>query len=420
MSEFIINGGKKLTGEISVDTCKNAILPIMAGSILCKGIVEIKDCPNYLDVEKMCNILMTLGSIISYDKENRTLKIDNRNLKFEFISNNLTKDIRASIFTLGPMIARFGKAKISYPGGCAIGQRSVSTHTGAFKQLGVEILEQHGYLYCKNNNLSCRDVFLDIPSVGATENIMMFLSVSNGEFKIHNCAKEPEIVDLQNFLNKMGTKISGAGSDCITIKGVHIDSLKNVEYKPIPDRIIAGTLLIAGAITNGDIILNNCTAKHINSLIDILKKSGCKITIKKDKIHLVCKKRIKGFDKIETQPYPGFATDLQSQLTTLASVCDGVSLVKENLFECRFRYVPELIKMGAKIKVTNNVAVIEGKKDLYGAEVYATDLRGGVALVIAGLVAKGYTTIHDIEYIDRGYYELEKQLSQLGADIKRL
>ena len=332
MADFVINGGNKLSGEIEIDSCKNAILPIMAGSILCKGVIVINNCPKYIDIEKMCDILKNLGSVVNYNEEDSILTLDNSDLRYEFVSNTLTKDIRASIFTLGSMLARFNKAKISYPGGCAIGQRSVSTHTNAFRQIGIDIIEQHGYLYCKNCVVSSKDIYLDIPSVGATENIMMYLSVTSGEFKIHNCAKEPEIEDLQNFLNKMGACISGAGTDCITIKGVNIDSLKGVNYTPIPDRIIAGTLLMAGAITGGDIVLSKCNPKHIDSLIDIMKKSGCKITIKKDKIHLVCKRRLKGFDKIETQPSPGFATDLQSQLTALSSVSSGISIIKENLF----------------------------------------------------------------------------------------
>ncbi|MBE5746383.1 MAG: UDP-N-acetylglucosamine 1-carboxyvinyltransferase [Clostridiales bacterium] len=418
MSKYQIFGGKKLNGTLEIDACKNSILPIIAGSVLCKGVVKLNNCPLYSDVIKMCDILKTLGSVIDYYQNTKTLILDNTNLEYQFISNELTKDIRASIFTLGPMLARFKKAKISYPGGCQIGQRGISTHINSFEQLGVEVLQQHGYMYCKCKNINQKEIYLDIPSVGATENLMMFMCSSFGKFKIKNAAKEPEIVDLQNFLNKMGAKISGAGTDTITIIGV--EKFSEVEYTPLADRIITGTMLIAGAITGGNITLKNCNPNHVGTLIDILKKSGCKISKTKNSIHLICNKKLKSFGKIETLPYPGFATDLQSQITTLACICSGVSLIKENIFECRFRYVPELIKMGAKIKVNGNIAIVEGKDELFGAEVYAPDLRGGVALVLAGLIAKGYTTVNEIKYIERGYYKLEEQLSKLGADIQKI
>ena len=416
MSKYIIKGGNKLNGVISIDSCKNAILPIMSASILSDKLVKIKNCPKYSDVLKMCNILKKLGSKIIYRK--KTLIIDNSNISYNFIDNSLTQDIRASIFTLGPMLARFKKAKLSYPGGCAIGQRGINLHTLAFKELGVEILEQHGYLFCKTKNVKPKTISLSFPSVGATENLMMFMCAINGKFKITNAAKEPEIVDLANFLNKMGAKVSGAGTNEITIIGVN--SFKQIEYTPIPDRIIAGSYMIAVAITGGEVKLKNCCYDHVKSLGEILVRSGCEI--KKNKKSLIIKSngKLMPINKVETSPYPDFPTDLQSQLTVMCCFCTGVSIVKENIFECRFRYVPELIKMGANIEVFNNMAIITGKENLSGAEVFATDLRGGIALVIAGLKASGYTTVNDIHFIERGYYNLEHQLKLLGADINKI
>lgn len=418
MADYIIKGGKKLEGEIVIDSAKNAILPILAGSILCKGVVKIKRCPKYTDVVKMCDILKFLGSKITH--KSSTLVVDNSNLSFKFLPNALTKDIRASIFTLGPLLTRFKKAKLSYPGGCSIGVRGVSTHLTNLEKLGVRFIERHGYIYGEYEKSITQKIYLDIPSVGATENIMMFMASNKGRYEIHNPAKEPEIVDLANFLNKMGAKITGAGEDVIYIDGV--ESFSPVTYTPIPDRIEAGTMLIAGVITKGDITLKNVESSHIASLIDILTQSGADITVnaKDRKLTLKSGGELSAFGKIETLPYPFFPTDLQSPMGTLASVTKGVTIIKENIFECRFRYVPELIKMGAKIKVNNNVAVFQGQSKLYGAEVYATDLRGGVALVLAGLTAEGYTTLHDVEHIERGYYKLERLLARLGADIKRV
>lgn len=416
MSKYIIKGGNTLNGVITIDSCKNAILPIISGSILNKNKVVIKNCPKYSDVLKLCEILKKLGSKTKFYKKN--LIIDNSNISYQFIDSTLTKDIRASIFTLGPMLARFKKAKLSYPGGCAIGQRGINIHINSLKEIGVEILEQHGYLFCKYNEVKSKDVRLEFPSVGATENLIMFMCAVKGSFKILNPAKEPEIVDLANFLNKMGAKISGAGTDCISIQGVN--NFYEVTYTPIPDRIIAGSILIAVAITGGEVKLKNCNYNHNKMLINVLSKSGCIIETKKNSITIKSNGNLASFGKIETLPFPGFPTDLQSQLTVMSAVSSGISIIRENIFECRFRYVPELIKMGANIEVINNIAIIEGKETIFGADIFATDLRGGVALVLAGLKAKGYTTVNNIEYIDRGYYKLEDQLKKLGADIIRV
>lgn len=416
MSKYIIKGGNVLSGTIKVDSCKNAILPIIAASILNKNKVIIKNCPQYTDILKLCEILKKLGGKFYFTKNN--LVIDNSNIKYQFIDSSLTKDIRASIFTLGPMLARFKKAKIAYPGGCAIGQRGINIHVNAFRELGVEILEQHGYLYCKCKRIISKDIKLEFPSVGATENLMMFMCACGGNFKILNPAKEPEIVDLANFLNKMGANITGAGTDCISISGQR--NFTETIYSPMPDRIIAGTLLIAVAVAGGEVKIKNFCYKHNKILLNTIEKTGCEIIKVRNSIIVKSKGNLNSFGKIETMPFPGFPTDLQSQLSVMGCVCNGVSVIKENIFECRFRYVPELIKMGAKIDVVNNIAIIEGVNNLLGAEVFATDLRGGVALVLAGLKANGYTTVNNVEYIDRGYYKLENQLNKLGANIERV
>lgn len=418
MSKYIIYGGKKLKGTINVPTSKNATLPILAGSILAKNEVVLKNLPQFKDVLKMEKILKHLGCKIK--KENNKTIINTEELNTCFIPNNLTNEIRSSIFMLGPMLAKFKKARISFPGGCNIGIRPIDLHIKGLKALNVKIFEEHGYLNCDASFMKGADIHLDFPSVGATENLMMASLSAKGKTRIFNPAKEPEIIDLQNFLVKMGAKISGAGTNVITVYETNLNNLKHICYTPIPDRIISGTYLIAGAITGGNITLNNCIPAHFNTLTDILIKTGCKITTFKNKVHLISPKKLKSFGKIETMPYPGFATDLQSQLTTLASILNGVSIVKENIFECRFRYVPELIKMGANINVNNNIAVVEGKNELLGADVFATDLRGGVSLVLAGLNAKGYTTVNEIEFIERGYFNLEKDLQSLGADIKKV
>ena len=416
MSKYIIKGGNCLKGTLSVDSCKNAILPIIAGSILNKNKVTIKKCPKYSDVLKLCNILKKLGGKVR--RKNNSLIIDNSNIDYQFIDSSLTQDIRASIFTLGPMLARFKKAKIAYPGGCAIGQRGVNLHVDSFRKLGVKILEQHGYLFCTFEKVDSHEIKLEFPSVGVTENLMMFMCAIPGMFKILNPAKEPEIVDLANFLNKMGAKIEGAGSDCIVVKGTK--KFLKVSYTPIPDRIIAGSIMIGVALTGGEVTLKNCILEHNKALVDILLKTGCEIIGNNGGICIKRKNSLKSFGKVETSPFPGFATDLQSQLTVLACLCDGVSIIKENIFDCRFRYVPEIVKMGAKLEVINNVAIVEGVKNFLGADVFATDLRGGVALVLAGLSANGYTTVNNVEYIDRGYYKFEEQLKKIGADIERV
>lgn len=416
MDKFFINGGNRLEGEISISCAKNSLLPILAGTILVNGQVILKDVPKYRDVNAMCEILSSLGGVVVWQGDN--LIIDCSNLDKNEISHELASPVRSSIFTLGPILARLGSAKVSYPGGCDIGLRPIDIHLNALKELGCKIIEKNGYIYGQKNKRLKNQVWLKFPSVGATENIIMFASLFEGETIIYNPAKEPEIVDLANFLNKCGAKISGAGSDVVSIEGVK--KLHGCEYKAIPDRIECGTFLIAGAMNEGDVLIKNAIIDHSSLLLEKLQLCGCKIVKGKKSIRLIAPKRLESFGDIETAVYPGFPTDLQPQMVALASVCNGCSIVFENVFESRFNYVGELLKMGCDIKFKSSVCIVRGKNKLYGADVCATDLRGGASLVLAGLYSEGYTTIDKISLIDRGYYQFEQKLSSIGGDIKRI
>ena len=416
MDKFFINGQNRLLGEVKMDCAKNALLPILAGSIMVEGEVLLKNVPLYKDVLAMIEILKNLGAKISWQGKN--LFIDSTNIHKCEISHELASPVRSSIFTLGPILARIGKAKVAYPGGCNIGLRPIDLHLQGLRDLGCKINEKNGYIYGQKEKRIKHDISLKFPSVGATENIMMFATLFDGETRIYNPAKEPEIVDLAKFLNKCGAKIKGAGSDLIVINGVK--KLHGVNYKVIYDRIECGTFLIAGAMNGGELILKNCDFTHNLVLIEKLRSCGCKIYCEKEKINIIAPKKLKSFGEIETEVYPGFPTDLQSQMVTLATISKGRSLIFENLFESRFNYVAELLKMGCDIKFKSSVCVVNGKDNLYGADVSATDLRGGASLVLAGLVAEGYTTISNVNLIERGYFDFDKKLKKLGADIKRI
>lgn len=418
MPKYLIYGGNTLDGSINISTSKNATLPILAGSILCSEKVILKNLPNFSDVFNMMKILEKIGVVIK--KEEKNYILDTSNINDTFIPNELTKHIRSSIFMLGPMLAKLKFAKIAFPGGCNIGNRPIDLHLKGLESLNVKIVEEHGFLICDGSNMKGAEIHLDFPSVGATENLIMASVGAKGTTTIYNCAREPEIVDLINFLNKMGTKITGAGTSIITIEGVDIDNLKSVEYMPISDRIIAGTYLIAGAITGGNVEICGINPEIIKSLILKLKNCACKIDIKSDTIHLKANSRLKAIKSIQTQPYPGFPTDLQPQMVSLLSVCKGTSIVTENLFETRFKHIPELIKMGADIVVKDKNFIINGVEKLSGAEVKATDLRAGAGLVLAGLNANGYTIIDNIEHIKRGYEDIALELNSLNASIKEI
>ncbi len=415
MEKYLIKGGKKLFGEVEIPCAKNSYLAILAACMLCSGKIILHKCPKYSDIVKMLEILIQLGCEIEFCED--AVIIDTKNAENYEVPKDLAHEIRSSIFLLGAIIGKLKKAKVCYPGGCEIGARPIDLHLKGLRALGIKIKERHGYIECDGSFLNGSYVHLDFPSVGATENIMMAAVFASGKTEIHNPAKEPEIVDLQNFINSMGGKVYGAGSDCITIIGV--ESLHGTEYTPISDRIIAGTLLIAGAACGGDLTLKGINFQHNTALITKFQNNTCKMYCQSDRIRLVSDTMLTSFGLVETMPYPGFPTDLQAQTMTLQTISKGTCVFSENLFEMRYKHVPELIKMGADIRLKDRVAIVNGVDKLYGAEVKCCDLRGGAALTIAGLVAEGYTTVNDIRHIDRGYYKLEDTLSMLGADIKR-
>lgn len=416
MEKLHIKGGNKLYGTVKIGCAKNAYLPILAGAILCEGKVKLYHYPLYKDILNMTNILENLGARKKIDGD--CIELDMTNLNNYEIPSYLSMLTRSSIFSLGAILGRFKKAKVAYPGGCDIGTRPIDLHLKGLRALNVKLLDKRGYITCDGSNMKGGIVHLDFPSVGATENIMMAGVLTKGETKIINGAKEPEIEDLQNFLNKAGAKIKGAGTNVITIKGV--EKLNSVEYTPISDRIITGTYIIACGICGGEIMLENANLNHLVALIDKLDKDCYKIWCKNDKVIISSKGEHKAITKIETMPYPGFPTDLQPQIVAMLATCKGTSVVVENLFETRYKYTNELIKMGADIIIKERNAIIKGVDKLYGAEVYATDLRGGAGLVLAGLMADGYTTVGNVAQIERGYENFEQTLSSLGANITKI
>lgn len=416
MEKYIINGGNKLYGSVEIQTAKNSVLPILAAAVLTDGKVTILNVPQISDVRNMVKILSKLGCRAEFNGNN--LIIDSSSADCYEIPSELAHELRSSVFLLGSVISRFHMAKIAYPGGCDIGLRPVDLHLTGLKRLGVEITEENGYIICKCDKLTGNEIMLDCPSVGATENIILAAVKAEGVTVIKNAAREPEIEDLQRFLNAMGAKVSGAGSGTVIVHGV--EKLTGCEYLPISDRIEAGTFLIAAAMCGGEVELKRASAENISSLLHKLRENGCKIRVHNDKIYLENNRRLTSVKSIETQPYPGFPTDLQAQITALCCICRGQSIITENLFETRFKYVPELRKMGADITVINRNAFVRGVEKFHGATVIAYDLRGGAALVSAALSADGRSEILDISHIDRGYGAFEYKLRQLGGDIVRV
>ena len=415
MSSFIIEGGKKLQGETYVSGSKNASLPIMAATILNRGISKLYNVPNIHDTQMMIEILKKLGCKIK--KNGNKVVIDSSKVnKFE-IPENLMREMRSSVIIAGSILGRYKKAIFSYPGGCDIGTRPIDLHIKGFEKLGIKAQEEHGKINCNAEEICGTEIILDFPSVGATENIILASILAKGVTKIINAAMEPEIQDLQNFLNRMGAKVEGAGSNIIKITGVQ--KLKDVSYNIMPDRIEAGTLLCAVAITGGNVNLKKVNVTHIIPVLDKLEETGCKISLGKDNVILDAPRRLKAVD-IRTMPYPGFPTDMQAIFASILCIASGTSLIIENIFENRFKYTQELQRMGAKIKIEGKTAIIKGARKLYSADVKATDLRGGASLVLAGLIAKGKTIVDDIKYILRGYEELDEKLNSLGANIKVL
>ncbi len=421
MESFYIVGRKRLEGEVEIDCAKNSLLPIIAGCIMVKGEVCLENVPKYSDVLAMKKIVEHLGGKVRFESgrfTNDNLIIDCRDVVYSDVPNELACSVRSSIFTLGPILSRKGIAKVAFPGGCDIGLRPVDIHISALKQLGCKVVDKNGYIYADGGKRREGDVMLSFSSVGATENIMMFAVLGSGQVRIFNPAREPEIVDLQNFLNSCGAKISGAGSNLIVIEGVK--RLHGCSYHAISDRIEAGTFLIAGAMLGKKMVVKNVKPKHNQALLTKLSKTACKMDVQDDRITISGSPHLQSFGEIETAVYPGFPTDLQAQMCTLASVCEGYSLIIENLFESRFKHIGELLKMNCDIRCKNGVCIVKGKEKIYGADVNATDLRGGASLVLAGLVAEGYTTVNNIGLIDRGYYKIEDKLTALGGDIKRI
>lgn len=403
-------------GTVPIQTAKNAVLPILAACILTDEQVEIKNIPPISDVKNMVNILACLGAKTVY--RGGDVVVDSSCANCFEIAGELASELRSSVFLLGPLISRFHAAKIAYPGGCDIGLRPIDLHLAGLKRLGVEITEKNGYILCKTQKLVGNEIMLDCPSVGATENLMLAAVKAEGTTVIQNAAREPEIEDLQQFLNAIGAKVTGAGSGTVVVEGVK--ELHGTSYQPIADRIEAGTFLIAGAMCGGEVCLEGIHAENISSLLHKLRENGCKIHTKNDRIVLRRDKSLSSVKSIETQPYPGFPTDLQAQMTALCCVCGGHSIITENLFETRFKYVPELKKMGADITVVGRNAFVRGVEKLKGASVVAYDLRGGAALVCAALAAEGRSEILNISHIDRGYGDFEQKLRLLGGDIVRV
>ena len=416
MDKLVIEGSVPLLGEICVQGAKNAVLPILAATVLADGECIIHNAPNLRDVHKTDLVLRRLGCEVR--REGSTIFVNPTDFCGCSISEDLMREMRSSIIFLGAIISRCGMAVVSIPGGCPIGLRPIDLHLKGLRALGVEIHEEHGYIHCSAPFLKGADIHLDFPSVGATENIMLAAVYAEGDTYISNAAREPEITDLANFLNRMGADIKGAGTGLIRISGVH-KRLKGTEYTVMPDRIAAATYLAAGAITDGEILLRNAAPQHMGAMLHVLEEMGAKIKTERDMIHLKSRGTLRSVHMLRTMPYPGFPTDIQSPFMALATVARGTSVFTEMIFENRFRHVDELVRMGADIKVEGRSAVVRGVERLMGARVVAQELRGGAALVLAALAAEGESEITGTEYIDRGYEEIEKYISECGGIIRR-
>lgn len=414
MYRYIIKGGKKLNGETTVSGSKNASLPILAATIISGNVTKLYNVPDIEDVRITLQILQELGCRVK--KEKNKVIINSKYMNKVIIPDNLMRKLRSSVIIAGAIISRFKNAKFSYPGGCDIGARPIDLHLENLKKIGIKIDENSRYIECKCDKIETKNLELDFPSVGATENLILASILGEHEVTINNAAMEPEIVDLANFLNKMGAKVYGAGTNVVKIKGVK--NLKDISYKIMPDRIEAGTLLIAGAITGGSVKINNVIPEHISPVLSKLEETGCEIKIDNNSVYLNANKRLKAVD-IKTMPYPGFPTDLQPLFSTLLTICAGTSIVNENIFENRFKFMQEIQRMGAKVSIQGKTMIIKGVKRLHSADLESTDLRGGASMVLAGLVAKGTTKVGKLNYLVRGYDKLDKKLNELGANIIR-
>ncbi|MBE3584885.1 UDP-N-acetylglucosamine 1-carboxyvinyltransferase [Desulfofundulus thermocisternus] len=416
MERFFITGGNPLQGSVRVSGSKNATLPILAACLLHGAPDIIRQAPALKDVETMCDVLEYLGARVK--REGDSIAVDTTHIHSVEVGEDLMRRMRASNLVLGPLLGRFHRVRISHPGGCNIGSRPMNLHLKGLRALGARIEEKFGYINVEADRLEGAEIHLDVPSVGATENIMMAAVLARGTTVIRNAAREPEIVDLQNFLNRMGARIKGAGTDVIRIEGV--EHLESVEHTVIPDRIEAGTHLVAAAITGGEVTVTSVIPEHLEAVLAKLKEMGFQVEVGDDWIRLDARDMRPRPVDIKTLPYPGFPTDMQPQMMALACLAEGTSVITETIFENRFKHVSELLRMGADIKVEGQAAIVRGVKKLTGAPVMATDLRAGAALVLAAFAAENGSVIEGVEHIDRGYEKIEQKYTALGARIIRV
>jgi UDP-N-acetylglucosamine 1-carboxyvinyltransferase len=414
MDEILISGGNRLIGEVRISGAKNSALPILASTILSGGECIITNVPRVVDVLTMGKLLGILGAKVSHEGNRAVIQADA--IASTEAPYDLVKTMRASVLVLGPLVARWGEAKVSLPGGCAIGSRPVNLHLAGLSKLGADISIEHGYITAKAKRLNGARIYCDTPTVTGTENLMMAASLAEGVTMLENAAKEPEIVDLADFLVKRGARVDGAGTDVITIEGVR--ELHGGEHEVIPDRIEAGTYLAAGAITRGDVTATHCRPSHLEAVLMKLREAGADVREEKDTVRLTMPDKLKGTD-LRTLPFPGFPTDMQAQMVALVSLAEGTSVITETVFESRFMHVEELRRMGADIRVESNRLVVTGCTKLTGAPVMASDLRASAGLIVAGLAAEGMTQVQRVYHLDRGYERIEEKLQALGADIRR-
>lgn len=414
---YRIKGGKRLFGTYKLSGAKNAVLPILAATLLSGAESRIVNCPDLSDTEAMFRLLRQTGC--SVRREGEAAVVNSNILRSSELSASLMNSMRSSVFLLGPLLARCGEVTLSDPGGCNIGVRPIDFHLNALKQMGAEIVKKESALVCRAQKLRGADLRLPFPSVGATENLLMAAVFAEGETRIRNAAREPEIVDLQNFLKTCGAEIRGAGSGEILVRGTETP-LQDAEYSVMPDRIEGGTILLAAAAAGGDVLIENAVPGHLMSLLSLLERSGCEIQRESGSVRLKAAERLRAAGYVETRPYPGFPTDLQSPFLTVMSLADGQTEIRETIFENRFKAAEQLKRMGARIEIKGQRASVTGVEKLSGARVRAQDLRGGAALVLAGLAAEGETIVENICHIDRGYDKFEVALSHLGAEIERM
>lgn len=416
MEQYIIKGGNPLVGEVEIGGAKNAALAILAASIMTDETVLIDNIPDVRDINVLLQAIEEIGADV--DRIDRhTVKINGSNIKGTTIDNDYIKKIRAGYYLIGALLGKYKKAEVALPGGCNIGSRPIDQHIKGFKALGTEVFIEHGLINTKADNLVGGHIYLDVVTVGATINIMMAATMAKGSTIIENAAKEPHVVDAANFLNSMGANIKGAGTDVIRIKGV--EKLHKTEYSIIPDQIEAGTFMLAAAATKGDVTVKKVIPKHLEAITAKLVEMGCEVEELDDAVRVVASKKLE-HTHVKTLPYPGFPTDMQPQFSVTLALSVGTSIVTESIFENRFKYVDELTRMGASIKVEGNTAIIDGVDKFTGAQVNAPDLRAGAALVIAGLAAEGFTTVEDIIYIERGYEDFDEKLRNLGGNIEKV